>query len=298
MRKFIRFIIVLGLILVLVGGGIVGYAIYKGKFGPIEVETKEYVSEEDFNNLNLDLLTINVDFVRGTDTKLSVSYDAEKGYEYTFEVLNDTLSIKETDTLKWYDRLFHWEFKPRKMIVTLPKDTYEDLTLTASTGDIYCTDFNFGKVNVKTSTGSVHFTHVNAVDTITVSASTGDMYFTSLNSKELSISTSTGSVSLDSVKVNGSTTIKCSTGSTYIKNTVIQDNLKISCSTGSIRFSKSDAKTMDVHTSVGDISGDILTAKTFDAHTSTGTVRVPSTSGELCKLKTSTGDIRITISEA
>lgn len=277
MRKFIKFVIVLGVLLVLVGGAIVGYAAYKGKFGSVKYEQKEYVTEEDFSNLKINLETINVEFVKAEDSKCTIKYEAEDGYEHTFDVKSNTLEIIETCKLKWYERMFHWDFGNPKMSIALPKAIYDEVSLTVATGDIDIEEFSFAKMELKASTGDINLSKVLVASTLNISVSTGD-------------------VTLDYVTADACA-IKSSTGSINLSNTVFSDALSIKASTGDVRFTKSDAKTIDVKTSTGDIKGDILTPKSFDAKASTGEVYVPSTTGEACTLRTSTGDIRITISE-
>lgn len=277
MRKFIKFVIFLGIILVLAGGAIVGYAAYKGKFGPVNYEQKEFVTEEDFSNIKINLETIDVEFVKSDDTKCTIKYETEDGYEQTFDVKNNTLEVIESYKLKWYETIFRWNFRNHKMSIALPKDVYDEVSLTISTGDVDIEDFSFEKMNLKASTGDINLAQVHVAST-------------------LNISVSTGKVTLDYVTAD-SAAINSSTGEIKLSNTVFMGALSIKTSTGDVRFTKSDAKTIDVKTSTGDIKGDILTPKSFDAKASTGEVYVPSTTGEACTLRTSTGDIRITISE-
>lgn len=277
MRKFIKFLIGLGIILVLAGGAIVGYAAYKGKFGPVSYEEKEYSTELEFKNLKINLETTDVKFVKSEDDKCTISYVEEKGYTHTFDVKNDTLEVYETCNLKWYERLFTWEFKDKTLKIALPNNVYEDISLTLATGDIDINGFDFKNVLIKGSTGDVYLTSVSVIENISLTLSTGKTEFSNVTANSCVINDSTGDVKLN--------------------NTKIVDSLKIKSSTGDITFSRSDAKTIEVKTSTGDITGSILTPKTFHTKTSTGCVEVPKTTGDDCTLTTSTGDIYITISE-
>lgn len=297
MRKFIKFVLVLGVILVLAGGAIVGYAAYKGKFKPIEYEQKTYTAVEDFENIRLNLATSDVTFVKALDDKLTINYEEAKGFTHNFRVDANKLSIDERDETPWYERIFRWDFKSPKMTISLPKVTYDELYVEIATGDLAIDNFNFTKVDIKDSTGDVNFKNATITDYLYVSLSTGDINLTKLDvTNEIKLNASTGHMRLEDVttKAGG---IKGSTGDIRFINTVFDGALTVKTSTGNIYFSKSDAYTIEASTSTGDIKGDILTGKAFTTHTSTGSATVPSTTGESCKLSTSTGDIYITISE-
>lgn len=297
MRKFIKFVLILGVLLVLAGGAIVGYAAYKGKFKPIEYEKKTYTAVEDFSNIKLNLLTSDVTFEKALDDKLTVSYEEAKGFSHTFNVEANELSILEKDELPWYERIFRWEWNSPKMTISLPKASYDALNIEIETGAFIAEGFSFSKVDVKNSTGDIKLKDLTIADYLYIGLSTGDVYLTNITiANELKLTASTGHMTLDNV-TSKICNIKGSTGDIYLANTVFSGALKIKTSTGDIRFNKSDALTIEASTSTGDIYGDILTGKTFTTHTSTGSANVPATTGESCKLSTSTGNINITISK-
>lgn len=277
MRKFIKFVIILGAVLVLAGGAIVGYAAYKGQFGQVSYETKEYVADKEFKSLKINVETIDVKFVKAEDDKCKITYDEEKGYSHTFDIKNDTLEVIETCNLKWYEKMFRWTMVCPKMEVALPENVYENVSLTLATGELDIENFEFKNIEIKSSTGDVSLVSVNVTEKIDINVSTGEVELSNVTSNVCTINSSTGDVKLN--------------------RTVIQDALKIKASTGGVRFTESDALTIDVKTSTGDINGSILSPKSFQAKSSTGDVNVPNTTGESCTLSTSTGDIYITIVE-
>ena len=60
-------------------------------------------------------------------------------------------------------------------------------------------------------------------------------------------------------------------------------------------FKDSDANTIDIEATTGNVTGNLLSDKTFDVKSNTGRVNVPETTGPICKIRTSTGDIVLTI---
>ena len=89
---------------------------------------------------------------------------------------------------------------------------------------------------------------------------------------------------------------KGTTGDIYLKNVLVNDLLNITRDTGDVTFNKSDALSIKIKTSTGNVKGSLLSRKCFNVKTSTGKKQVPeSFSGGICEITTSTGDVIIEI---
>lgn len=297
MRKFIKFIICVGLILVLAGGAIVGYAAVKGHYKGNVLEAKSFTTEETFDNITLKMAMTDVEFRESSDDKVTVNYNVLKGYTYSFSTDNGTFTIVEKEDSRWYERIFRFYLEDSKMVVSLPKNSYNELTITNSTSDLTISNFDLKKIDIKGSTGDVKISKSNIETTCNLNMSTGSVYLTDVNvSSDLKINVSTGDVILNNVN-SGSLNIGTSTGDVKLANTVVNSELTVKTTTGDIRFKSSDAKTIKANTSIGSIKGSILTSKSFKTKTTTGDVDVPNTVGDECNLETTTGDIKITIEQ-
>lgn len=277
MRKFLKFCLGIGILVLIVGGILFGVAASKKEFVE-EYETKTVSLEDDFENIYLKARTSDVKFVKSTDGLTTVTYDEREKETHTITVDNNTLSVVKTFKHRWYEGLMSFNIKTPRITISLPKDTYDQLNIEISTGDTYIDDFNFNSLNIKASTGDFILKNINVENDSKISASTGDIKLENFHSNNLSV--------------------KVSTGYTYLNNTVVNENMTLKASTGDIKLVNSDANYIVIQTSTGDVTASILTPKKFEAHTSTGEVDVPNTDGNLCKVSTSTGDIRITVSNS
>lgn len=275
--------------------------------------TNNYVVEDAYNKISLDVKTINIEIVSSEDDKTRIDVVEEEKIHHTYKVENNTLIIGVEDNTTWKDHIgFH--FGTMKLTLSIPNESYEELIVKISTGDITLNGtYSFKDVNIKLSTGDV-IIKTNVENMLTIETSTGDQTLEDINVKKAHLEASTGKISIKNVVFSDEVSLKtttgnktltnvkapsmeihASTGKTTLNQTVIEGNLLIDVTAGDIKFNKSDAGTIDITTSTGDVRGSLLTPKTFAIEHHTGDAKVPPTSGGLCKIKTDTGDIVITI---
>ena len=154
----------------------------------------------------------------------------------------------------------------------------ENITIAASTGDIYAEGISASSLDLTVSTGNVTVSSVTCEEDITIGVSTGKTYLTDVACKNLTSTGSTGDISL--------------------KNVISTENISVERSTGDITLDRSDAAELFIMTSTGDVEGSLLTNKVFIIKTDTGRINVPnSITGGRCEITTDTGDIKISILE-
>jgi len=79
---------------------------------------------------------------------------------------------------------------------------------------------------------------------------------------------------------------------------IVGGTLTVERNTGDVLLTRSNAASLRIATTTGDVKGSLLSDKIFITSTDTGRVEVPKTTdGGRCEIVTDTGDIRITIVE-
>lgn len=279
-----------------------------------EIETNSYELQEEFNNIEIDTDTSDINFILSENENNKVICIEESKMKHNVKVENNTLSIKIINNKKWYDYIgINWS-KP-KITLYLSKTLYENLIVENDTGDIIVPkEFSFNNIDIKSSTGRIT-NYSNATESIKLKASTGDIKLENVTTKSLDISVSTGDVVLNKINCEGNIFIEVSTGNVtltevHCKNfktdgntgkvtlnsVIVENKININRSTGDIKFDRCDAKEIEIETDTGDVKGSLLSDKIFIVETDTGKKSYPeSTTGGICKITTDTGDIIIQI---
>ena len=310
MKKLFVF---LGICLIIIGGLIVTFGIVNGNGVNNNMIEKEYDLTESFENIEIDIDTADIEFIKSDVNKVKVT-EKEKEY-HKVNVIDNRLVIRSYNELKWFERIFNFSFKKKKVQIYLNKTSFDKLNINESTGDIKMpSDFNFNDAIVNLSTGDVSFnakvTNDLSIDSstgkvtirnfdgrdIVINGSTGDLeLINSVLTGDLVISRSTGDITLANVRANNLKG-KTSNGDFTLVDVLITNHINVKTSTGDIELDGSDAATLYIETTTGKVTGTLLTEKVFVVETSTGKVNVPKTqSGGLCEIHTSTGKVNIEI---
>lgn len=291
MRKFIKFLIGIGMLALIAGGIILGFAIKSNAFSREDIVTKELVLEEDFDDIYIDVEVSDLTFELATDGVAKVVIkETEKRYNEV-TIKDNKLSINTINTHKWYEQIFNFDWERKSITVYLTKDVFNVLNIKDSTGDVTISNkFTFDSSVIECSTGNIKL-DAKVNNSVNVTSSTGSINVSNKTlSGDLSIKSSTGDVVLNNITC-ANLNVDVDTGMVNINDLITTNNFKVKSSTGSIVANNIDGKFMDFKSSTGDISILVLTPKTFNAKTSTGSVNCPNTTGEECNIKTSTGDI-------
>lgn len=221
-------------------------------------QTTTHEISEDFNEIFVESDTADVVFLTATDGKAKVVCYEEENLKYSVQVKDGKLTIRETDTRKWYEYIGIFHFESAEISVYLPQSTALSLFVETDTGDVDANGFTFEKLAIETDTGDVALHNVVA-DTVHISVDTGDIQLTDV---------------------------------------VANSKLQIETDTGDVEFVRCDANEIFVETDTGDVEGTLLTPKTFFAYSRTGDVVVPYPSeGGRCAITSNTGDIELRIAQ-
>lgn len=312
----ILFPVIFGVSLLVGGGVVLGIGIAKSHEHS-QIVTRTHELEESFNNIKVDIETANLEFIATTDGTAKVVCEEKENIEHKVSISDGVLTIHYEEHIKWYERMFNFNWRTEKVKVYMPTTISGDVNIELSTGAVKIPDdFKFENLSVKCSTGLVNV-EASVNEKLTISSSTGDVTIKDLSAKNIEAKASTGDFLVENVEVEEKILLNASTGHLVLKNvtandfesktstgyvrfenTVIDNHMQVEASTGDIKFIDSDAKTMNIKTDTGYIKGVLLTEHVFSAKSGTGKVNVPeTTTGGLAKLETDTGDIVITIKE-
>ena len=304
MKKGFVFLIVFGSIILVAGSAAFGLAIAKGAFsnnGFTKEVTKEYVLEDSYSKIDVDVVTADLTFKPAEDDMTKVVSVEKEKIHHTVKVSNDTLVIREEDERKFYEKWFGFMGR-MKLTVYLPESTYSELKIELTTGDTLVEDaFSFDKQNIKSTTGNVKLSNVSG-SAANIKVTTGSIILSNYNlSGSLDVDTTTGDFNLDNVQCNKAT-LHTTSGDFKLNDLIVtgdfdpeRPNLDISGTTSEITFKNCDARNIKMKTTTGDIKGNFLTEKNIDAETTTGHPKVDSNSlaADKCYVRTTTGDIDI-----
>ena len=315
-----------GILLTVVGLAIAGFDFKK--LGSAGMETNTYEITDSFENISIDVDTADVRFVKSTDGKCKLVCQEKSKSKHVATVNNGTLTIKNSEDLKWYDYI---SIGADNEYVTLylPEAIYNSLTVITDTGDVDIpTTFTYQTALVETDTGDITWkaTVLGALSltadtgdidvigmgatSLLVETNTGDIELSSLQCQTASITADTGSVELDKLTVIGGLTLVTDTGdielSTVLCNNVsittdtgevecegllAGEKISVKTDTGDVSLRACDAESLWIQTDTGDIRGNLLTDKHYIAKSSTGDIEVPETVGGRCEITTNTGYI-------
>lgn len=282
------------------------------KLGTAVYETNTYSINEEFDRIEMDSYTANIQFLPSTDGVCKVVCYEEEKIKHSVRVQDGSLEIKATDMRHWYDYI-GMSFEKSDVTIYLPETEYNALTVKSNTGDIEMPeDFWFETVTLKTDTGDIWWS-APVEDTLRLHTDTGSIEVKTTTAGEIIAGTDTGRITIDGVAVEGmldmetatgriklsevsckNINVKGSTGSITLKHTVALGDCFVSSSTGDVFFESFDAASILVKTGTGDVAGTLRSEKRFVTETGTGNISVPNTStGGTCEITTGTGDIEI-----
>ncbi|MDD6478885.1 MAG: DUF4097 family beta strand repeat-containing protein [Oscillospiraceae bacterium] len=284
------------------------------KLSTVKYETNTYNLNEEFSNISINTDTADISFVLSDDgVSKAVCYETEK-LKHSVAVQNGTLAVNLVDEREWYEHI-GITIGTEKITLYLSKKEYDSLVIKEDTGDIKIPkEFSFENIDISASTGDVK-SFASVSDKIKIKVSTGYIHLQNLSADSLDLTASTGNVNLsdiicdNEIKINLSTgktsiaDVKCKnitsngdTGDILLQNVIAKEKLSIERSTGDVRFQKCDADEIFIKTDTGDVKGNLLTDKVFITQSDTGRIDVPkTTTGGKCEISTDTGDIEVKI---
>lgn len=287
------------------------------KLNTSEVKENTVEITDEFLDISVESGVGDVVFALSDDEKCKLNYRQRSGFDYSAEVSDNTLVIKENDKRVWYDRIdFSFSTEPVRITVCLPRKQYGNLTVCADSADVSVPDgFCFDKIVIKDNSGDV-VCKASAAESVRAETDSGDINVSDITADELVLSTFSGDIEISGVKCtacsvstdSGETefsSVDCSNlsaessaGDITMKSVIASGKIAVNSLYGNIEFNESDAGEISVKTDCGNVSGTLLSEKVFLTHTYSGNISVPgSVSGGKCEINTLDGNIEISVKE-
>ncbi|MCM1052775.1 MAG: DUF4097 domain-containing protein [Ruminococcus sp.] len=270
-------------------------------------ENSELLYQKEFNLNDISLLTANI---KNFDLTFKESSTNDIKIEVYGAIKNkDSIEISLNNNELFVNQTKHKSticigfcFHHNEIVISMPKDININTNLKAVSGDIKI-DNNLNEKGVITTTsGDISLNSLNKAD---ITSTSGDITLKNINKG--SVSSTSGDITINEIKEGTITTIS---GDIEVNNT---DSLEVSSTSGEIEISKAN-KLLNAKTTSGDIkirsfniendskitstSGDItinlLNDAYIEAKTTSGDKDIKSTNGDYkLTLKTTSGDITV-----
>lgn len=264
------------------------------KLGSYNFETNAYEIVDEFNKIEINAKTANINFQLAEDGQCKVVCYEHKKEKHLTSVDNGVLKINRINEKQWYDYLHILSNSP-KITVYLPDLDNITLTIKVSTGDVKLpSDFTFESISISGSTCHVKC-YASSINQTKIHVSTGDIIIENTTAKNYDLHVTTGDTKMTNVNCENIVSTG-STGDIKLNNVIASEKISIERSTGKVKFYRCDANELKIITSTGDVEGTLLSDKVFIVKSSTGDIDVPSSiTGGRCEITTSTGDIEVRV---
>ena len=317
MKKSIMISLIVAGALVLFGTGLFAGAMTAGGWdfsilNTYDVVHNTYDVDQPFTNISIESDTADIRFAESSDGKCRVATLDQNNHIYDVGVLDNTLYIH-----MYFKGLFEFGIGSYDAFLTvyLPEDVYGTLTIKEDTGDVEIPkNFSFESIDIEVDTGDI-VSYADTTGACRIATTTGDIKVENASVGALALRATSGKITVSDVVCAGNVSANVRTGDTSLTNLTCTDltstgttgelnltnviasgKLDITRDTGDVTFDGSDAGSIKVHTSTGDVKGTLLTPKIIYAQTDTGRVELPkTTTGGVCDITTDTGDIVIDI---
>lgn len=259
-----------------------------------ELVPNTYSIEGEFNSIECDLDTADVDILYISEGESFVSSLENDKISFTVEVVDGVLKITENTKIEnWYD-FFNWSSVCVDLYIN--KNAFASVTIKNDTGDINILDaFKIDNLLIDSDTSNINLSGLE-VKSLDSNISTGDFYIENSSITSLKSKTSTGESKIRNCKVLENVTIEASTGKIYLENFEIGGKLHVTVSTGKIEISETTCDSYESSSSTGTVKlTDLVVTTDINIKTSTGDVKLNSIDAANIYIKTSTGDVTGTI---
>lgn len=267
------------------------------EFNSTQYEEKVYTVTDSFENIELAADWENICLLPSPNKDCRVVCSENDNLEYTVKVEDNTLKIERHEHSQWYEHIgVFWFSSSPEMIIYLPEQEYETLSITTSSGDVTVPkEFTFSTVSAKTTSGNLGIA-ASVSRYLKLQASSGDIVAQKFVGDSVEIQTTSGGIAVEDCTAE-SIQLASTSGDITLTNTFAKQKMNLQDSSGNIALSTCDAPTIAIQTTSGDVGGSLLSGKDFSVQTSSGDVILPEDSSETetCSITTVSGNIIITI---
>lgn len=279
MKKSKKIILIISLIIFCAGLAMSTVSACMINFDFSQLDTNEYVVKkkdisEDFSNIDIHTVSMDITFERSSDNACHVEYTESSSNKFKVDLKDGTLHI-DSESDNWVIHAvnyFNFSFLHNKVTVYLPDKDYRSLDISTVSGDIAVNGFSFGNVKLGSTSGDISFssqcasldinTTSGKIDVkdiadgkdLSVNTVSGDLNISGCRFTETSVHTTSGDISIDKT-APGKGSITTVSGDV---NGKLVGDYEINTNTVSgdvdVADSRKGAPRIDIHTTSGDIS--------------------------------------------
>lgn len=310
--------IVLGLLILL--GVSVKFGFDYRNLNTTTAEVKTYAVEQAFENIDIHSLSNNVELSVADGEQCKVVCTETARTACTASVENGTLTVTQKDTRRWYEHFgMYWassDMPEMKIEVFLPRQEYQDLSVTTQSGDIWVGEpFIFETADLSTTSGNIDFfsavnnislhstsgnitcQKISMATSIEAETTSGNVDLGKISTVDLSARTTSGNLNLFEIYATGDVVLESTSGISQLEK-VTAKSFTITTTSGDVWLRDSDADTLHIQSNSGCVKGNLLSKKNFEVSTTSGEVDVPHPSRYdentgICTVTTTSGDITL-----
>lgn len=256
---------------------------------------QDILISESFHSIEIDTKDCDVKFVPyNGEANAMVTVIEQENVSHNIMVEDEILKIEMIDNRNWteYVGIFQVlsQSESMEMTVYLPIAAYETIQVTTDTGDIRIPGvLTARQVQLRSDTGDV-WVEGGPVQTLDCMVFTGDITVLGGDGIHMKLCIGTGDLDISGV-VAEELHLESDTGETSVKDTTVQI-FSFNGSTGGVELDGIRARDyLQVFTSTGDIDIENSDAPTVNIESSTGDIEVPA-AWKFQRIETNTGDIK------
>lgn len=259
---------------------------------------KEYeIKRQDAVSLNISTISSDIVLKESYDETVRISCYESDRISFNSSINDGTLKIEEKDNRKWYEFLMPFiNIKDTPLVVELPKDSWENINLNTTSGEIKADSFDCSSFSSDTTSGDIYLSEISAENEIKLDTTSGEIILKNSSSETIHAESTSGDTYMSDIK-NAALRVSSTSGEIYLTNgsnipslsagatsgdieihSFFADKIGLETVSGEIEFSDIDAETYKMTSTSGDIEGTIAgdeTSVTFFTDTVSGDISVP-----------------------
>lgn len=311
-------LIVIGCVTFVIALAAAGWDIGKIGVNNTDMEKHVYTPGEEFTEISVALSSEDLKFALAEDGVCRVETYTHKKAVPTVEIVGGKLQVSVADNRSWNEHVvfFSCGNVGASVTVYLPQKAYDSMQVTIGSGNTEIASCGrFGRITVGGASGNILCRDAEA-ETLTLGTASGNIEVRNLSFSAAELSTASGNILFKSSAVTdahvtahtasgriqlkdmacGGLNLETASGEVALEGVTASGAAHITTTSGAVRFRSSDAASIKVKTTSGDVSGTLLSDKIFATHTQSGWVDTPaSASGGLCEIETISGSVRISV---
>ena len=316
MTKTTKRLLTAAVILLISGLGLCLLAAALAGFDLTRLDTEESVGRtqtisEPFDSLSIDLASHAVRLLPAEDGLCRVIWRENTDQPLRAAVEDGVLRVSQPGLESFHFLSFSWGWADYTLTVYLPGESYRDLTVRTTSGDVELpADFRFQTLRLESTSGDL-VCLAQADESLSMESTSGDLTLSGAAPARAELSTTSGSITLSACRVpvleagavsgdirlegcrGESLRLSATSGSLKLVDTAFSGPARLDTVSGEIELDAFDAGSLTASATSGSVTGTLSGGKVFRYETVSGRVSLPAPDpgGGDCFLETVSGDI-------